>query len=53
MHGAIARTGITCNIIPCYMHDSAYRWLIVEHTKIFRSYVKHFLIVPREKIVKS
>ena len=31
------------------MRDSACRWFIVENAKIFRSYVKHFLIFPREK----
>ena len=41
-HGTIIRTGITCKKIPCYMRDSACRWLIVENAKIFRSYVKHF-----------
>ena len=30
------------------MHDSACRWFIFENAKIFRSYVKHFLILPRE-----
>ena len=41
-HGTIIRTGITCKKIPCYMRDSACRWLIVEKDKIFRSYVKYF-----------
>ena len=31
------------------MRDSANRWLIVENAKIFQSYVKHFLIFPRER----
>ena len=31
------------------MRDSACRWFIVENAKIFRSYVKHFLILPRER----
>ena len=31
-----------------YMRDSACRWLIAENAKIFGSYVKHFLIFPRE-----
>ena len=31
------------------MRDSACRWLIVENVKIFRSYVKHFLISPHER----
>ena len=48
-HGTIIRTGITCKKITCYMRDSACRWLIVENAKIFQSYVKHFLIFPREK----
>ena len=34
-HGTIIRTGITCKKIPCYMRDSACRWLIVKKTKIF------------------
>ena len=41
-HGTIIRTGTTCKKIPCYMRDSACRWLIVENAKIFRSYVKYF-----------
>ena len=43
------RTGITCKKIPCYMRDSACRWFIVENANIFRSYVKHFCIFPRER----
>ena len=35
-------TGITCKKIPCYMRDSACRWLVVENAKLFRSYVKYF-----------
>ena len=35
------------------MRDSACRWFIVENAKIFRSYVKHFLIFPRERICKD
>ena len=27
IHGAIMRTGITCKKIPCYMWDTACRWL--------------------------
>ena len=34
------------------MQDSACRWLIVEGPKIFRSYVKHFLIFPHERKCK-
>ena len=49
MHETIIRTGITCNKIFCYMHDSASRWLIVENAKIFRSYVKICWIFPRER----
>ena len=48
MHGTIIRTGITCKNISCYMRNSACRWFIVENVKIFRSFVKHFLIFPRE-----
>ena len=39
---SVIRTGITCKKIPCYMRDSACRWLIVQNAKIFRSYVKYF-----------
>ena len=31
------------------MRDSACRWFIFENAKIFRSYVKHFWIFPRER----
>ena len=48
-HGTIIRAGITCKKIPCYMRDSVCRWLIVKNLKIFRSYVKHFLIFSRER----
>ena len=48
-HGIIIQTGIMCKKIPSYMHDPACRWLIVENPKIFRSYVKHFLIFSDEK----
>ena len=48
-HGTIIQRGITCKKIPCYMRDLAFRWFNVENAKIFRSYVKHFLIFPREK----
>ena len=48
-HGAIIGTRITCKKMPCYTCDSACSWLIVENAKIFRSYVKHFLIFPRER----
>ena len=48
-HRTIIRTGITCKKIPCYKRDSACRWLIVENTTIFRSYVKHFLIISHER----
>ena len=48
-HGTIIRTGITCKKIPCYMRDSAGRWFIVKNVKIFQSYVKLFLIFPRER----
>ena len=41
-HRTAIRTGITCKKIPCYMHDSAYSWFIVQKAKIFLSYVKHF-----------
>ena len=34
------------------MRDSACRWLILENVKIFQSYVKHFLIFPRERICR-
>ena len=40
-HETIIQTIITCKKIPCYMRDSACRWLIVENAKIFRSHVEH------------
>ena len=40
-HKTIIRTGITCKKIPCYMCDSACRWLIVKNAKISQSSVKH------------
>ena len=48
-HGIIIRTGIACQKIPCYMRDSACRWFIVENANIFRIYVEHFWIFPRER----
>ena len=42
------QTGITCEKIPCYICDSAFRWFIVKKVKIFRyklKYLKHFLIL--------
>ena len=45
----LAALFITCKKIPCYIHDSACRWLIVKNAKIPRSYVKHFRIFPRER----
>ena len=51
-HGTITRTGITCKKISWDMHDSACRWLIVQDVKIFRNYVKHFWIFPRERNCK-
>ena len=48
-HGTVIRTGITFKKIPCYMHNPACKWLIVEITIIFRSYAKHFWIFPRER----
>ena len=48
-HGTIIRTGTTCKKTPDYMRDSACTWLILENAKIFRSYVKHFLIFPHER----
>ena len=35
-HGTIIWTGITCKKIPCYMCDSACRWLVVENAKKFQ-----------------
>ena len=48
-HGTIIRTGITCKKVPCYMRDSACRWLIVNNVKIFKSFVKYFWTCPRER----
>ena len=41
-HGNMIQTGTACKKIPCYIHVSACRRLIVENAKIFRSYVKYF-----------
>ena len=51
-HRTIIPTGITFKKTSCYMRNSARRWLIVENAKIFRSYVKHFLIFPCERNCK-
>ena len=40
------RTGITCKNIPCSMHDSTCRWLIVKKAKIFGFRDKHFWFFP-------
>ena len=45
-HETIIQTGITCNKISCYMHDSAYRWLIVGNAKVM---LKFFWIFRRER----
>ena len=34
-YNTIIRTGIACTKVPCYMRNSACRWLIVENAKIF------------------
>ena len=44
-HGTIARTGMTCEKIPYYMHNSTCRWRIIKKTEIFWSDVKHFWIL--------
>ena len=49
IHGTIIRAGITYKKTACYMRNSACRWLIVENVKIFRSYIEHFKIFPRER----
>ena len=41
-HGTMIPIGITYNKISCYMPSLAWGCLIVEHTKIFQDYVKHF-----------
>ena len=41
-HGTLIPRGITCKKIPCDMRDSGCSSRIVENSKIFRSYVKHF-----------
>ena len=48
-HRTVTRTGIRCKKIPCYMRDSACKWLMVKNVKIFRIHAKHFLIFPRER----
>ena len=52
-YGTIIPAGITWNKMWCYMLYSACRWLTVENAKMFRSYIKHFWVFPREEIVKS
>ena len=42
MHRTIIRTEMTCKKVPCYMRDSACKWLIVKKAKMFGSYVKQF-----------
>ena len=42
MGGMVIPVGKTCKKIPCYMHDSACRWLIVENTKKISKLFKHF-----------
>ena len=41
-HETLIQTEIICSKIPCYMHDSACRWPIVENAKILQSCVKIF-----------
>ena len=38
---------LTCKKVSCYVRDSAYKWLIVENTWIFWSYIKG---THREKV---
>ena len=52
-HGTIIWTEIACKKIPCYMHDLACRWLIVENAKVFRSYVNIFESSHVKEIVES
>ena len=33
-HGTILQTQITFKEIPCYMRDSAFRWIVFENAKI-------------------
>ena len=44
-HGKKIRTGIACKKIPCYVSESACKWLFVKQAEKFRSYVKHFWIL--------
>ena len=54
-HGTIIRTGITCNKISCYMHDSACTWLIVENgmLKYFKVMLNIFEFSHVKEIVES
>ena len=44
---------MTCKETPCYMRDSAWKCHIVENTKRFSSYVKHFWNLPRTRNTES
>ena len=44
-HGTKIQTGITCRKIPCYMRDSARRWLIVHHFLILASMIKCRILI--------
>ena len=52
MHGTIKRTEITCKKISCYMHDSAYRWFIVEILKYFEVILNIFEFSHVKEIVE-
>ena len=51
-HGTIIQRGITSKKIPCYILDSACRWLIVENARTFQSYVERFEFSHVKQIVK-
>ena len=53
MGGMVIPVGKTCKKIPCYMHDSTCRWLIVKNAKKFRSYLSIFEFFHVKEIVES
>ena len=51
-HGTIIRAGITCKKIPCYMRDSACRWLILKMLKYFEVILNIFEFSHAKEIVE-
>ena len=51
IHGTIIPTGITCKKIPCYMRDSARRWLLLKILKYFEVMLNIFEFPHMKKIL--